>query len=195
MIYIRDDLNNIVMEEYQTMYSKMSRQRKKYVDRFFRQTDKIRCVCAYDLLMDALIREYGIVNPPEFGFKEYGKPYLREYPYIHFNISHCNNAVACAVSSEEIGIDVEDVNPIDNEVVNNCCSLDEIQQLNSADDPNLIFALIWTKKESFLKMMGTGLNDNVKNLFTSEILESVKFSTRINKQKRYVCTYCQMEII
>lgn len=38
---------------------------------------------------------------------QHGKPYLRDYPGIHFNISHCEGLVACAFSDTETGVDVE----------------------------------------------------------------------------------------
>ena len=38
-----------------------------------------------------------------------GKPFLKDYPHIHFNISHCSGMVACGFSSGPLGLDLEKV--------------------------------------------------------------------------------------
>ncbi len=37
----------------------------------------------------------------------FGKPYLKDYPSIHYNISHTKGAIVCAIASNPIGIDIE----------------------------------------------------------------------------------------
>ena len=54
-----------------------------------------------------LTQRYLKRNPPLWAFGEHGKPYITNYEGIYFNISHCNEAVAVAVSNREVGIDVE----------------------------------------------------------------------------------------
>ena len=53
--------------------------------------------CARQLLAEALKREYRIQVLPRIERTENGKPYFADYPEIHFNYSHCKNAVVCAV--------------------------------------------------------------------------------------------------
>ena len=40
---------------------------------------------------------------------ENGKPYIKDHPDIHFNISHTNGAIAVAFSDSPIGVDVEKI--------------------------------------------------------------------------------------
>lgn len=40
---------------------------------------------------------------------KYGKPHFKSCDSIHFNISHCEGMVVCALSDQEIGIDVEKI--------------------------------------------------------------------------------------
>ena len=49
------------------------------------------------------------VDMPEFSYGEHGKPFLKNYPDWHFNISHCKNAVCCVLSRENVGIDIEEI--------------------------------------------------------------------------------------
>ena len=48
---------------------------------------------------------------------QHGKPYLRDYPGIHFNISHCEGLVACAFSDTETGVDVERIREVKEKVI------------------------------------------------------------------------------
>lgn len=190
MIYIKDDLDSISMDEYMTWYHQMPDQRKAYTGHFALQKDKLRCVCAYNLLSKALKEEYNIAKPPIFYFGKYGKPYLLDYPSIFFNLSHCDNAVVCAISSYEVGVDVEDVKQVDADIIASCCCESENLRIRYSDNPNLEFVKMWTMKESYLKLNGIGLNDNVKVLFQSGVPSNIHFSLSVNEQKRYVCTCC-----
>lgn len=39
----------------------------------------------------------------------HGKPYLKEYQDVYFNFSHCSQGVVCAVSINDIGVDIETI--------------------------------------------------------------------------------------
>jgi 4'-phosphopantetheinyl transferase len=47
-----------------------------------------------------------------FRTNEYGKPFLLEEPDVHFNVTHSGQWVVCAFDSVEVGIDIEEINPI-----------------------------------------------------------------------------------
>ncbi len=53
-----------------------------------------------------MLDEKNITNPV-FKIQEYGKANISNYENIHFNLSHSGKMVACAISDEEVGIDVE----------------------------------------------------------------------------------------
>ena len=52
------------------------------------------------------VREYSSLR---IGIGEHGKPYLQDYPEVHFNLSHAGNRVMCVVSPEPAGCDIEGV--------------------------------------------------------------------------------------
>ena len=87
-----------------------------------------------------------------------------------FNISHSNGLVALAINdTHEIGLDVEKIRSINENLINKVCSKDEIDYINS--DKN--FFEIWTAKEAYLKMTGLGIISNL-NLITILPLNSLK---------------------
>lgn len=125
--------------------------------------DRYTCAKAYLLLKELLSAHYGISEDLEFGYGAYGKPFLKSYPDIHFNISHCPKAVFCAVSDSPIGVDVEEIQ-YDEDVAREVFSESELESIRSAESPEIRFTELWTMKEAYLKLQGTGLSDNLKGL-------------------------------
>ena len=60
------------------------------------------------LLLDYGLEKRGIEDWKRgLWYNENGKPYLAEGQGIYFNLSHSGEYVACAVSGEEVGCDIE----------------------------------------------------------------------------------------
>ncbi len=112
---------------------------------------------AYVLLCRALREQWGIAEQPTFSFGEHGKPYLEGHHGVHFSLSHCRLAVACAVSSRPVGIDVETIRQPHETLLRHVMSEEEVSTIYAAADPALQFTRLWTRKEALLKLRGTGL--------------------------------------
>ena len=95
-------------------------------------------------------------------FGKYGKPALKEYPDIHFNISHCDGWVGCAFSSGQVGLDLEMVAEFPESMLHRVLTQDEQQFLQQFRDDRqryqTIFYRFWTLKESRIKQNGCGLS-------------------------------------
>ena len=87
----------------------VSPQRREAALRYMRDIDRKLSLAAFLLLMEGLEKEYGISEPPVLAFGPHGKPFLRDYPHIHFNLSHCSRAALCVVGDAPVGCDVETV--------------------------------------------------------------------------------------
>ena len=95
-----------------------------------------------------------------FGDAEYvyganGKPYLKDRSNCFFSISHSARYVVCAVADCEVGVDIEPISPIRPAVLRRCFT--EREQVWIGDDAER-FALLWTMKEAYMKLTGTGLS-------------------------------------
>ncbi len=97
----------------------------------------------------------------------HGKPYLVGDNAPHFNISHCQHAVAVAMHQHEIGIDIEQRRNVSPTLIRKVCNDDEQQQIAHADDATMEFLRLWTRKESFVKQTGTGLTVPLPHLLDS----------------------------
>jgi len=110
----------------------------------------------------------GIPNSDiHFDIADKGKPHIRDYPEIHFNITHSGEMVACAVAGSDIGIDIEHFRKVNFRVAERFFSPPEIQDLLALDETSRqqYFFTLWTIKESFLKAIGSGLTRTL-NSFT-----------------------------
>lgn len=104
-----------------------------------------------------LNRDYSKIN---IGIQEHGKPFLPEEPKLQFNFSHSGSLVALAFGLyEPLGIDTEVYNvSIDHlELAHSVFSKKEISQLENIDDIIHGFYNCWSKKESYIKAKGKGL--------------------------------------
>jgi len=141
--------------------------------------DRYTCAKAYLLLRELLSTHFGIPEDVEFGYGAYGKPFLKSYPDIHFNFSHCPKAVFCAVGDAQLGVDVEEIQ-YDEDVASEVFSESELESIRSAESPEIQFTRLWTMKEAYLKLTGTGFTDDVKGIISPEVLSRVAFETEVD---------------
>ncbi len=92
----------------------------------------------------------------QIAYGKFGKPYLPDYPKIHFNISHSGKFVACAVCNRPIGIDVQEITPYRPNVAARVFSSTDLEQISTSHNQAEEFTKIWTQKEAYLKMLGVG---------------------------------------
>lgn len=124
--------------------------------RYRRAIDRWNCVITYLMLIYGL-RECFDITSFELAFGEYGKPYLLEYPHVHFNISHCDAGCAVAVADCPVGVDIQDVRPFSWDVARHVCCERELAELKESTDQEKLFTKMWAMKESWAKMVGAGI--------------------------------------
>ena len=92
---------------------------------------------------------------------EHGKPYLPDYPDLHFNISHSRTLALIAIASHPVGVDIEYLRrPVDfAAVLRRFFSSDERRdwQNHATPTPAEAFFRGWTRKEAILKATGEGI--------------------------------------
>ena len=163
-------LNTCVLESY---IRYLPPDRKAKALRFRKEIDKKNCILAYLLLQYGLYKEYGI-RTVKLSYTHTGKPYLPDYPNIHFNISHCSQGCICAISDLPVGIDIQDVRPFSLPIAKRGCSDAELQLLKLSTDPASEFTRIWTMKESYLKMTGPGIAVDLRTVDTTKLQDKIK---------------------
>lgn len=186
MVYIDEDIWGFDLD---AALAAISAQRRDYALKFRHELGRRQCVLAYLLLKRGLFVEYGLDVNPEFTFGDHGKPVLKDFPGIHFSLSHCREAVVCALSDRPVGIDVESVGRYNDGVVCYSMNDDEQRLIAAAEQPALAFARLWTMKEASVKLTGEGLQTGIKDILTDN---RFRFTTVVDPRQRFVYSVCSL---
>ena len=180
MLYLNDDIARF---NFEAALPLLSDQRREQALKFKHEQGRKTCAAAYLLLCEGLKKEYGITKKPVFEYGEHGKPVLAGFPHIHFNISHCREAVICVISDRPVGVDVESVREYKESLVNYTMNDDEARQITRSENPALTFTKLWTRKEALLKLIGEGIGGrSMKEVLTG--MEEIE--TVVCEEKNYV---------
>lgn len=118
-----------------------------------RPEDKLRGLAGW-LLMKRFL---GKDAARRLAYGRYGKPYLRGGPY--FNLSHSGHYAVLVVSTVPVGVDVEQRRDDDDCAALAAAAFHPSEREHYARHPSVrTFFDIWTLKESYLKLRGTGLS-------------------------------------
>ena len=151
----------------------ISEQRREQALKFKHELGQRLCVLAYQLLKRGLKEVYGIVENPVFTYNEHGKPSIVGHPEIFFNLSHCKEAVICAISNQPIGVDVESVRSFNESLVRYTMNDDEIREIESAENR---------------AVAGPGISNDMTQVLHQEGLHFENFT---DKKERFVYSVCQ----
>ena len=184
MIYLDDDIRGF---DFEAALPQLSEQRREQALKFKHDQGRKTCAMAYLLLCRALREEYGLTEKPLFEYGEHGKPAIVGHPDIHFNVSHCREAVVCAVSDRPVGIDVESIREFKDSLVRYTMNDLELQRISQAERPEVAFIRLWTMKEAKLKLTGEGITNNLKDVLDG----SECFQTVVNEEKGYIYSVIQ----
>ena len=144
--------------------------------------------------MVALLRErMGCSAHAPLRFSAHGKPYYDDT--FHFNLSHSGDTVCLAVADAPVGVDVQTLKTPSDALVRRVLCPNERAALSAAKDPALAFTMFWTMKESWLKLCGTGIIDDLTALDFSPQLNADAFSFEsaqftVFRTQTYVLTAC-----
>lgn len=173
-------------EKYLLNY--VSEQRKKRVmDYHFDIDKKLSLYGELIIKMGVNIIKKGSIKDIIFSYNDFGKPYLSTEG-IYFNLSHTRNYVLCAISTKtEVGVDVEKIDIPPYEIMPRFYHKNEIDYVSSEqENKSTHFYKVWTKKEAYLKMLGTGLHDYMSQINSL----NCPFQITTYKEDEYICSVC-----
>lgn len=134
----------------------------------------------------------------EYGYGPQGKPYLKDYPDVHFSLSHSGNLAVLAISDVEVGIDVQEHRGYNEKIAGRFYHEEEIKLLETVSDSverEILFYKIWTCKEGYIKYTGKGMGQDLKSFYcnthTGFIFENDKTAVKcmdvVIEQPDYQC--------
>ncbi len=142
-----------------------------------------------------ILKEDFSIPVNKYIFNIHGKPSLESGEY-GFSISYTNNYVYIAiVRNNVVGIDAEQIGNINLNVSEEFMSEVELRKLHDAPNKYEYFYKIWTLKESYIKLVGKGIDDSITDI---EFIEDKngRFSLHKNaEQKIYFSNFTSKDCI
>jgi 4'-phosphopantetheinyl transferase len=130
-------------------------------DRFRRSEDRTRYIAAHALTRVML--GVAIGEAPRglrLSVGSHGKPFLQDRDGVHFNLTHTDGLVACALHDAPVGCDAEPSDRVVGTDVFDLLAVHERRWLlgvSSGQQRNQAFIRLWVVKEAFVKCLGLGL--------------------------------------
>lgn len=190
----RYNISDVTQNELDIWFDAMSEERKSEVVRIINEKKRTSKIVS-DHICRKAVSEFCGVSQEEIVFikNSYGKPYAQNLP-VYFSISHSADAVICAVSGKEIGIDTEKIKSFNPNAAEKFATKKELEYISSAQNG---FFEIWTLKEAYFKCKSTGLGADIKNV-SFEILpnriicsDSRYECSFIDTEDDYICSVCK----
>ena len=153
----------LTQEDFNSLLPLVSSEKQDRIKRFHFFRDAQNCLLGDILSRFEICRATGISNRQlEFSVNAYGKPFLVDSHHVHFNISHAGSYIACAISDEPVGIDIELIKSVNIKIAERFFTPNETAYIKS-DSQSLRFCEVWTKKESHIKLEGKGLHKSLSS--------------------------------
>ncbi|MDR0676921.1 MAG: 4'-phosphopantetheinyl transferase superfamily protein [Elusimicrobiota bacterium] len=170
MIYFTKIINNNLLKNYIINYKKIKFKNFEF--------------CAQKILSRLLIKKC-ICNNFDLKYKDIifekyftGKPFIKNYSYIYYNMSHTNSAIICSLNNSPVGIDIEKIRNLNNLIFDKYFYDREkkyVMKSGGLKNKNKKFFEIFTKKEAYIKYFGEWdfLDFSHVNIF--KINKNIKF--------------------
>lgn len=154
--------------------------------------DRCRSLAASLLLKKALEEEGICYEETCFTKEQGGKPKLLQNG-LFFNLAHAQEMAVCVISDQQVGVDVERRDRLEGkeqsrklQIAKRILTPEEWKLWEKAGCQTEELISVWTKKESYVKMTGKGLTENLTTVDTL----SNAFYQQILVDDGYVISVC-----
>ncbi len=178
--------------KYARLLTCIAAEKQERVGRFYKYEDALRTLIS-DVLVRYLVCGRLKVNNQELLFttNEYGKPFLSNYAGIQYNTSHSGRWVVCALADRPVGIDIEQIKPIDLRIAERFFSKQEFESLMSKEEAHReeFFYELWASKESYIKAIGKGLSIPLDSFSVNIGEEAVRLESKSQPEAYFFKKY------
>ena len=177
-VVILSGTSKLTENEFDSLLPYVSTKKQERINNFYLKQDAYNCLLGDLLVRTEICRITGLKNKQlKFSIDAYGKPFFANNLSLHFNISHSGDYVACALSDQPVGIDIEVIkSAVDSRVAKRFFTSEETVYILSGDQIIRFFE-VWTKKESRIKWEGKGLHTLLSSfdVFDNKELEQITY--------------------
>ncbi len=192
MLCINDHIAEMSEGQTERVIAFLPDWRREQTLRYKHLQGRRECAVGYIELLRGLRECFGISGFPSFSYNEHEKPFLKDYPDVHFSISHCKEAVGCFVSNRPCGLDIESIRKAKEDLVRHTMSPKEAEEIYTSKWPDIAFTRLWTQKEAVLKLKGTGIIDDLHAVLSPDNLQGIGLQTIENPYRGYIITIAKL---
>lgn len=185
-------LDNKKFGEKKSMIKYISPKRQKKIEHYRYDIDKLMSLYG-ELVARVMLSKWFHRSPMYFNFEvsSLGKPYIKDEPSIFFNLSHTPKAILCAISDHgEVGVDIEKMGnllPTHLDLIYHPNELHYLKSLPLKEQNKQLYK-IWTRKEAYVKMNGTGIKKEMSIIDTLSNKKDEQYMTW--EEGEYICSVC-----
>lgn len=111
------------------------------------------------VILPLALKECCLGGEVKVEYAQWEKPRLIKPEGWCFNLSHSGEWTVLALSNGEVGVDIQQVKPVDMRLATRFFTESEQTEIeNAGENAQELFYRIWTIKESYLKALGVGLS-------------------------------------
>ncbi|MBO5885028.1 MAG: 4'-phosphopantetheinyl transferase superfamily protein [Clostridia bacterium] len=181
MIVYFDEFEKVSDNTYTFLYNLLPDSRKQKIKQKSIKKDQKIAIIEYFLVKKLL----KLKKCPDFEYTKFGKPYIKNK---HFSISHSDSFLVVATAKKELGVDVQKLIEYNDKLAKYVCNDKEYKKISTAKNKSLEFTKLWTKKESYIKLLGKTVFCDLKNLLNNN---NCKF--KFDYVKNYVICVCKQK--
>ena len=172
MLWLLDGVDQISYDAVSCLLPTLSPRRAEAVCSLRSREARVQRILAELLLRRAVLQEFGLSALPALQTGEKGKPFFPDFPALQFNLSHCKNAVACALDTAPLGVDVQELRRLHRGSGGKEPSLyrilsprerEWVTEAGSDAERDARFLTVWTCKEAYGKALGCGYLYDLKS--------------------------------
>ena len=178
---------------YEALLSKISPERRERISQMKFPRKKTISLVTELLVRSEISKALGIDRGAiEFSYNEYGKPFLPGGGFF-FSVSHSGEYIAFAGDTKHpVGVDIQTVGKADFRVAERFFTKEEYSAICSSSAPEREFYKIWSLKEAYVKMLGTGMATPFTSF--SVLSDDVKSMSFFKDCGDYVLAVCGKDI-
>lgn len=170
LYYLNTQNSSKSMENY--LLKKISYERFNKIKNLKYTTYRTLSLYSELVLRYSLMRDFAMTTQKIcFMSNKYGKPFIKGHPNLHFNISHSKKVIVCAISTNNVGVDIEFTQKKSNpfHIAKRFFHPKEYIDIISTPFASRAeyFYAYWTLKESYIKYIGKGFSMPLKDFWVS----------------------------
>ncbi len=142
----------------------LSADRQQRIAALRRSEDKLTSFFAELLITAQLAERLGMQRSEVLYCRnDYGKPVIANIDDLQFSVSHSEGMIAFAESDRPIGIDIQHISTEPRSYAMRFFTEDEQRYIANSPEPHIAFFEVWTAKEAYVKLLGTGLSTPLRS--------------------------------